>query len=337
MTLVYALIKATMQTLNESSVYIIFGFSVAALIHILLDKDKVLSLLGEGRIRPIIMASILGAPLPLCSCSIIPTAISLKKKGVKNGPIFSFLISTPETGVDSIALTYGMMGWLMCIARPIAAVLTAVFSGYCIELFSKEEKEEKAQKTQTRQKLSAYTPKSFTKAFIRAFDEIFDDISLWLFIGLLISGALVVACPEDFFQNNLSPLQSMLIAAGAGIPIYVCASMSTPIAAVLMLKGFNPGAALVFLLLGPATNTASIMVIKKTFGLKLLCVYLCSLLFSSIVTGSVLNVVVNSLPVSIPYMSTYQESPHISPISILFTVIFILLTIRSAIRKWTST
>lgn len=260
-----------------SAPYLLMGFALSGLVHILLPLKKIKSWLGSHRIRDIFYASIIGIPLPLCSCGVIPAAVSLKKSGASRASVSAFLISTPESGIDSILVTYALMDFPMSIFRPISAFITATMAGLLNHFFNREQPEVKFSAVEEKSCCHAnevkheHTKKEtrgiFYKIVHYGFVELVDDIAVWMSIGILLGASMSVFIPDDFFLN-LSPTTSRVVILLVGIPMYICASASTPIAASLVLKGMTPGVALILLLAGPATNIANIAVLQKHLGLK---------------------------------------------------------------------
>jgi len=279
---------------NEMSVYILFGFLIAGILHVTIKKDRIKKWLGKKNFKSVLYASLLGVPLPLCSCGVIPTGISFYREGASRGATVSFLISTPQTGVDSIMVTYSMMGLPFTIARPLIAFITGIGGGILANFTDKGEKktvdEIDCACDVSDQKENKKRKNIFTEIFRYAFIDFFRDIAKWLLIGLLAAALISVLVPDDFFTNFIgNDLLSMIIILLVSVPLYVCATGSVPIAAVLIAKGLSPGAALVFLMAGPATNIATITVIGKTLGRKTLFVYLFSIMAGAIISGLIID------------------------------------------------
>ena len=227
----------------------------------------------------------------------------------------AFLISTPESGVDSMAITYALLDPVMTIARPVAAFFTALAAGISENLVGKRGNA----LFQSVPDLSCTvdgccdgldcTPDehnshhSFlerTKAgLIYAFGDLWDDIAVWFLVGIVLAGVITVLIPVDVMTRYLGGgLPAMLLMLLAGIPLYICATASTPIAAALILKGISPGAALVFLLVGPATNITSITVLFEVLGKRATALYLFAIAFSAVVFGLVLDQVYSAFGIS---------------------------------------
>jgi uncharacterized protein len=264
--------------------WLLLGFLIAGLLHVFFPEGKIHKLLGKSNMKSVIRAALIGIPLPLCSCGVIPTGISIHKNGASKGAAISFLISTPQTGVDSIMVTYSLLGLPFAIVRPIVALVTGVFGGLFINQSENGEAIEKI--PEPIKPSNGKIKKPFLEIFRYAFVDFLQDIAKWLVIGLLVAALLAAFMPDDFFASYIhNEFVGMLIILLASIPVYVCATSSVPIAAVLMLKGISPGAALVFLMAGPATNAATISVIGNSMGRKTLFIYLATLIFGALLSG----------------------------------------------------
>jgi len=274
----------------EMSPYLLLGFFIAGLLYIYFPKEKVSRYLGKNNLKSTLNASLIGVPLPLCSCGVIPTGISFYKNGASKGSSVSFLISTPQTGVDSILATYSLLGLPLAIIRPIIALLTGILGGLVTNTLEHNPSLQGEQETSNQTQL-ATKPKNKIRSMLHyAFVEFLQDISKWLIIGLLLAALMAVLIPDDFFTNYLSnEYLSMGIVLLASIPLYVCATGSVPIAAVLLMKGLSPGAAIVFLMAGPATNAATMTVIGNVMGRKTLISYMASIIGGAIIFGILVN------------------------------------------------
>ena len=278
---------------NEMSPYLLLGFLLAGLMHEYLPGTLYTDHLGKNNFRSVFLAALFGVPLPLCSCGVIPTAMGLRREGASKGATVSFLIATPQTGVDSIIATYSLMGLPFAIIRPIAAFVTAILGGSLVnkidssltsQVMEKENNSLKEGKTENKNSSFFALHSSLKRAFSYAFVEMMEDIGKWLVIGLVIAGIITAAVPDSWFvafQGNT--LYSILFVLLFSIPMYLCATGSIPIALALMMKGLTPGAALVLLMAGPASNVASILIINKVLGRKTLAVYLFSIIAGAVV------------------------------------------------------
>lgn len=298
-------LAASWDLLLDSAVYVLFGMLVAGLLKAFLSPQAVARHLGSGRFWPVVKAALLGVPIPLCSCGVLPAAASLRSQGANRGAVTSFLISTPESGVDSIAITYALMDPVMTVARPVAAMATGVVAGVLENLGGR-----RGQVEDLKPDLSCpldgccdgvdcdpavhahhHRPSEKLGFGLRyAFGELWADLAGWFLLGILLAGAITALVPESFFSRYLGGgITSMLAMLAVGIPLYMCATSSTPIAAALVLKGLSPGAALVFLLAGPATNVVSLTVLSRVLGKRATAIYLASIAVCAVIFGLALD------------------------------------------------
>ncbi|RLC49713.1 MAG: hypothetical protein DRH79_08660 [Candidatus Cloacimonadota bacterium] len=319
--------------------YLFIGLIFAGLLHVVFKKDFVAKHLGKNNLFSVIKAAILGVPLPLCSCGVIPTALFLRKKKASKGAVLSFLISTPQTGVDSIIATYGMMGPIFAIFRPLAAFVTGIIGGIAANFLDKEEE----QITDEEDKFECDTceieePHSHTvlervtSGLKYAFVEFLDDITIQLIVGIIIAGLISYIIPDNFFQNfGGDGILGMLIMIAVGIPLYVCATASIPIAVSLILKGISPGAAFVFLVVGPATNAATITLISRALGKKTIAIYLSVISVFAILGGFLLNYIFTIIDK--PELLIMDHDKESSVFTVITVVLFSILLILSIYRK----
>ncbi|MCF8296222.1 MAG: SO_0444 family Cu/Zn efflux transporter [Saprospiraceae bacterium] len=323
---------------NEMSPYLLLGFLIAGILHIYIKKEKITKYLGKKNIKTVIVASIFGIPLPLCSCGVIPTGISFYKDGASKGATVSFLISTPQTGMDSIMITYSLLGLPFAIIRPIVALISGVIGGILTNNFDKKEIEKPADLECTNDNPAEHNQNKLKLMFKYAFVEFMQDIAKWLIIGLLVAALIAVLIPDNFFEMYIgNNYLSMLMILVVSIPLYVCATGSVPIVAVLLMKGLSPGAALVFLMAGPATNAATITVIGKSLGQKTLILYLISIISGALIFGIFID---SFLPISwfqnhIINLAHGHES-HLLPywLKVSSSIILTILLINGIFRKY---
>ena len=316
--------------LEDASVFLLFGFLLAGMLGILVPGRLLTRLVGTGKIKSVLWGSVVGAPIPLCSCGVLPTALGLRKQGATPGATVAFLVATPETGVDSISLTYALTDPLMTVFRPIAGVVTAIAAGLATNLFgaprskATEPPLEVAKTPAARDERCQHAGDSgghdhaqrhdhhddhvqgansppdrgasrtvvdTTRRIIRyGFVELLDDVSWWLVLGIVLSAVAVVAIPAQLFDGMWGGgIASMVLMLLLSIPLYTCASCSTPMAAALALKGLSPGAVLVFLLAGPATNIGSLVVLLKVLGRHAVAAYLVAVVIMTLAAGFALN------------------------------------------------
>ncbi len=276
-----------LHLINEMSPYLLLGFLCAGILHAFVPSHLWAKFLSGRNLRSVFYAAALGIPLPLCSCGVIPTAMSLRREGASKGATASFLIATPQTGIDSILATYGLMGLPFAIFRPIAALLTSIFGGLLVNAMDRDTADEARLQPAIQQdnRPAGFLPRC-REALAYGFVEMMQDIGKWLVVGLVVAGLITVFIPDsafEIFKGNT--LASMLLVLCVTLPMYVCATGSIPIAVALMMKGLTPGAAVVFLMAGPAINFASMLVVRKVMGTRTLLVYLLSIVLGSIGFG----------------------------------------------------
>ncbi|MBW8192805.1 SO_0444 family Cu/Zn efflux transporter [Neiella marina] len=408
----------------EAAPYLLLGLIVAGLIKAWLPESWVRKQLSGKGSKPIVKAALLGAPMPLCSCSVIPVALGIRRNGASKGSTVSFLVSTPETGVDSISLTYAMMGPIMAIVRPFAAITTALTAGLWVNATESEHTEQHATSSNDNNTkassscCSSKTPEpatsccsskqaqtvtpapatsccstsskpaqaetsscsdavtepskaeatsccsSTTKATSScssqpsthsasvatpattssccssnqtqsrpvldgiqfAFGKLYQDIVMWLLAGLLIAAAVQTFIPTEWLASWGSGWTAKLIMLVIGIPMYICASASTPIAAGLMLAGVSPGTVLVFLLAGPATNMSTIAVLRNELGQRIMFKYIITVMALALAAGVLLDLVLAQQQIVIT-----EQHQHADWLPVWFSASCLLLLIIAAI------
>jgi uncharacterized membrane protein YraQ (UPF0718 family) len=296
----------------EASPWLLLGLLIAGLMKAWVPSKVLSKHLGQGK-SAIIKAALIGAPLPLCSCGVIPVATELRRSGASASATSSFLVATPETGIDSVSVSYALLGPVFAVYRPIAAIMSAIITGLLVATIKEEDiksphdhntsektsccdskpavKTEEVAKSSTSccasKKVSPVKPES---AFISktkegvyyASTKLIDDIIIWLFIGLIFASLVRTFLPEEFLLSYGSGLPAMLLMIVISIPMYICATASTPIAAGFILAGLSPGTALVFMMAGPATNISTLGVIRNEMGSAVLIRYLLGVALSAL-------------------------------------------------------
>ncbi|MHC1701228.1 MAG: SO_0444 family Cu/Zn efflux transporter [Humidesulfovibrio sp.] len=320
MDLLLFFLAESWHVFRQAAPFLLFGFFIAGLLKALVPADLLVRHFGGRGVVSVLKGALLGAPLPLCSCGVLPAAMGLRRQGAGPGATTAFMIATPETGVDSLAVTYAMIDPLMTVLRPVSAVLTATVAGLAANLLPERyipaiapiaEAEAAGCATgccsggcDAPAHAGSASPLGMS-ARLRgglghAFGEMLSDVGLWLVVGVFAAGAISAFVPPAFFLDALGgEFTSMLAMLVVGVPMYVCASSSTPIAASLLLKGLSPGAALVFLLVGPATNATTITVMARTFGTVLTGVYVGAIVVCSLVFGYLANRIYTALGLDI--------------------------------------
>ncbi len=292
-----AILSATWDMLEESAIFLLFGLFIAAFLHMWMSRSRWGDLLRGDGIKPVLLASAIGLPMPLCSCSVLPAAVALRKQGASKGATLSFLISTPETSAQSVLLTYSLIGPMMAIIRPLASCITAIVAGIAETFFSRNAANSAPEDVApachcccgskpTESNSNQPTNVSFADGLRHAFVKVFDDIVFWMFAGFVVAAMIKVWMPNALIDAVMrGPVLAMLIMLVIGIPMYVCAEGSTPVAAALIAQGLSPGAALVFLLAGPATNIGAVGLLRAQLGTRTVVVYLTSIAVVSVGAG----------------------------------------------------
>ncbi len=293
MSLIIDIVVAFWDTFEAMAPYLLFGFSMAGVLSVLISPETVERHLGGTQAGSVIRASLFGVPLPLCSCSVIPVTVSLRRHGAGRGAAMAFLLSTPQTGVDSIMVTYALLGPVLAVFRPLAAFITGILGGLTANLLHNGSPEAEAEQTACHEPCCCESTKPqsrLRRAFTHGFVTLPRDVGKSMLAGVAIAAAIATFIPEDLLAEHLGGgLLSMLAMMLFGIPVYVCATASVPIAAALIAKGVSPGAALVFLMTGPATNAAGIAAVWKTMGSRTAIVYLATTAVSALAAGLLLD------------------------------------------------
>ena len=308
----------------EAAPWLVFGLVLGGLVGSVIPTSFLERHLSGDGLGSIFKATIMGAPLPLCSCGVIPAALGLRRAGASKPATAAFLVSTPETGVDSISVTYALLGPVMAIVRPIAALFSAITTGLLVAMFdrddqasdsgslaeestssccaSKKKEEPKEESSCCASKVEPETTESCCSSSGKAeiqkngiakivsdiqdtFIDLLNSIGLWLLVGLVFAAAVQTFLPTDFLTSWGQGFIAMGVMVLVGIPMYICATASTPIAAGLVLAGVSPGVALVLLLTGPATNLSTLGVISQELGKRSMWLYLLGVASTAIIVG----------------------------------------------------
>jgi HflK protein len=341
----------------EGSLYILIGFVIAGALSELVPSGLIARHLGGENLRSVALAALIGAPIPLCSCGVLPAAAGLRRSGASRSATLSFLISTPETGVDSIALSYGLLGPVMAVVRPIVAVTSGLVAGLLSTRVRDDEPEDTAleqalerldshghahadgdacQATEAGPSAESGIRARLGRALRYAFVTLVDEIAFWMILGFLLTALISAAMPDDFFTRVLGweqGLLPMIVMAAVGVPLYLCASASTPVAAALIAKGLSPGAALVFLLCGPGASAISIAVVGRMLGRRRLKIYIGSIVFVSIAAGLALDTFAgDAVRATVLAASEGAESALLAGAKTAAAVAFLLLIVTSLLR-----
>ena len=320
-------------TVAEMSPYLLFGFLVAGIFSVFMSQSIVERHLGGRGIWPLVKASIVGVPLPLCSCGVIPVSISLHKHGASKGSTISFLLSTPQTGADSIFVTLSLLGPVFAIFRPLAAFVTGIVGGTLVDVFNRSKEDSNNPPPECLDECCASGTKTgrLYKGLKYGFVTLPRDIGKAMLVGLVVAAFISALVPDDYFVGRLGhPIVVMVVMMFLGIPVYVCATASVPVAAALILKGLTPGAALVFLMTGPATNAVSFVTIWKALGKVTAITYLATVAGCALLGGVLLDYIAGGIEFEIAARPSWMLPWFIKDIS---AIILVVLLAVGAIRK----
>ncbi len=335
----------------ESGPYLLIGFGLAGFLKVVIPEQRVFKYLGPDTFTSVALASLLGIPIPLCSCSVLPVAMTLRQSGASRGATTSFLISTPETGLDSIGITYALLDPIMTIARPLAALTTALVTGSLVSTLEQlgwagepdsasldaddycDEHDHDIGDIPSDATSWTRMQHIARRSLAYAFGPLMDDLTPWLIIGFLISGLIVMVVPDNFFTLYVpSGWAAYLLMLVVGTPIYICAAAATPVAVALIAKGLDPGAALVLLLVGPATNATTMLVIARLLGKRILAVHLLGVTGCALVLGALLDEIYTLLGLDLSLVAAEVVQRGLSPISVVAAAVLVFFLVRSAMR-----
>ena len=324
----------------ESAPWLLLGFAVAGVIKAWVPEDLLASQLGKPGLGSTVKAALIGAPLPLCSCGVIPAAMGLRRSGASKGATTAFLISTPETGVDSVSVSYALLGPFMALIRPIAAVSSAIAAGILVGR-DQESGASAAVEEATCCSKSAPAPtqsapwrQRLFAAWRFTFVDLLQDISKWLLIGLGCAALIKTFVPQEFLLQWGDGLLAFIVMAAIGVPMYICATASTPIAAGLLFSGVSPGAVLVFMLVGPATNIATVALVKRELGRRALYAYLGGVVGVGFAFGYLTNALAANLGLAFVAQPELAMAMTHSWLGYSAAALLALLMLRSMLSSW---
>ena len=290
--------EALWAIFGDMAPYLILGFVIAGILSVVISQATVEKHIGVPGAASIIKASLFGIPLPLCSCGVIPVGMSLRRHGAGRGASTAFIITTPEIGVDSLLVTYSLLGPLFAVIRVVAAFVTGIAGGLLVNAM--DSRDDRRAGFPERVKPAACTGECCApgnggknrvrRALTYGLVTLPKDIGAYLFWGLLAAAAISALVPQNYLSTYLGGgLMAMLVMMLVGIPMYVCSTASVPIAAAFMAAGVSPGAALVFLMTGPATNAATITTVWNVLGRRTAIIYLGVIAGGSLLSGLLLD------------------------------------------------
>jgi uncharacterized protein len=339
MELLANVLEQSWQVLGQMAPYLLFGFLAAGLLSVCISPEFIERHLGGRGFRPVLKATLFGVPLTLCSCGVIPVTASLRRHGASRAAAASFLLSTPQTGIDSIAITYALLGPVVAVFRPIVALATGLLGGLLVWLFGEPETNGSSGDARPRCAEACCTGKGKHSVIRRALEYGFvvlpHDIGGALLLGVLIAGAIGAVAPQNGWHAYLGGgVLSILAMVALGIPLYVCASASVPIAVGLIHMGASPGAALAFLISGPASNAATITTVWKLLGRRTAVLYLLAIVISAVGGGLALDWLMSTTGVALPSLAAHaHETMKLDWLATLSAVVLLLVVAYSYAQR----
>jgi len=318
--------------LGEMAPWILGGFFIAGLLSLWLNARVVRNHFGGGRFGAILKAVGLGIPLPVCSCGVIPLGASLRKHGAGKGPTSAFLMSTPQTGVDSIAVTYGMMGGLFALFRPLAALVSGILCGFAVEAFDGDASQSE---NEPEPEIEAETSPWWIRILHNGFIVLPRSVGGALVLGAFVSALVMTLVPENYIAEKISsPLLQMVLTLAFGIPVYICSTAAVPFSLGLLAAGLSPGAAMAFLIGGPGVSASTLLAVWRLMGLQTTLVYVTVLASCAIAFGLLLNAVLppDWMPAGVRSLDPHAQ--HVHGISWNIHLQAILLLGLIAWAKW---
>lgn len=327
--------KDSWNTLAEMSPYLLFGFLVAGMLSVLISAEFVERHLGGSGIWPLLKASAFGVPLPLCSCGVIPVTMSLRKHGASKGACIAFLLSTPQTGADSILVTLSLLGPVYAIFRPLAALITGLIGGGLVHIVDPQHDGQSSPQCDDACCAGKKQKPKIVRVLRHGFVTLPGDIGKAMLAGLVIAAIISAVVPEDFFAPFLGGgILAMVVMMALGIPVYVCATASVPVAVALLAKGVSPGAVMVFLMTGPATNAAALATIWANLGRRTAITYIATVAACSIAAGLLLDRIVQGIGSDIVFKPSWMLPPvvkYVSAVVLLAVLIFAMISRKRAL------
>ncbi len=318
---------------GQMSPYLLFGFLAAGVLHVLVSPEWMRRHLGGRGVMPVIKSVLLGVPLPLCSCGVIAVTASMRRQGAGRGAATGFLLATPQTGVDSIAATWGMMGPVMGVFRPVVALITGIIGGAIASFFDKDTLAEPVQGNSCSDGChEERAPRSLGEVLRYGLVTLPRDIAKPLIIGVILAGLIAALAPPDLLAPYIGGgILAMIIMTVVGIPLYVCATASIPVALSFMHLGASPGAALAFLIAGPATNAATIATVWKVMGRTTAFVYLATVFVGAIVSGILFDALSKALDMPLVHDMTtaHSHEPENALMNLFWAILLAAIVLHS--------
>ncbi len=263
-----AVADAFLHIAIETGPMLLLGLTAGALIQAFGKSIPRALLRSRDVVTDALRGAFAGAPRPQCSCSAAPVSDALKQSGAGSAFVVAFLLATPQLGVETFALSAHFFGWSLAGVRLVGAVLLAVAVAVVVGLSVRDDQSATRGPVLASGPLEVAAGRSRLQRFAHAFDEHLQHVGAWMLVGVIAAAFLQASLPADALASWRSSWLELLIVSVLAVPSYVSAPSATPLAAVLIAKGLSPGAALVGLLLGPATNVATLAFLRRGYGWK---------------------------------------------------------------------
>ena len=331
--------------------YLLLGFAIAGLLSLFFTPAWVARHLGRRGLWQVVKAALIGVPLPLCSCGVLPLAFALRKSGAGKGATVSFLASTPQTGVDSIFLTYSLLGPVIALLRIVAAFVSGIFAGLLTDWVCRHEDAPEtregtsscccgkgacsgAETPKASKERSAWSREAWVGAVRQGFVVLPRDMARPLLLGVLVAGLVTALVPEGVLASYIPPGPTgYLLALLIGIPMYVCSASSVPIAALLIQAGVSPGAAMVFMIAGPATNSAAVITLWREIGRRGTIAYLAAISVVAILSGAFLDVFYTVVLKSAPTLLSHAcATSSVTPVQWGSAILLLIILLPGVFR-----
>ena len=269
----------------EMAPFLLLGFLLAGLLSLFISKELIKKHLSNKSKYAVIKSVILGIPLPVCSCGVIPLAASIREKGASKGSTASFVTSTPQTGIDSIIITYDMMGMTFALIRVSVAFISGIITGLIVDFF----KNKKNDYYFSENDFHDFKRRKIKDGLKYAFYNLPKSLFKPLIIGILFASLISTFIKDDYFISYNSTFAEIIFISLISIPMYICSTASVPLALSFINLGISPGAVLIFLIIGPATNTVTLTTLWKIIGKKETILFIGSIIINAVIFGILLN------------------------------------------------
>lgn len=336
------------------SPYLLLGFAIAGLLSLFFTPVWVGRHLGRRGLWQVVKAALIGVPLPLCSCGVLPLAFSLRRSGAGKGATVSFLASTPQTGVDSIFLTYSLLGPVIALLRIVAAFVSGIVAGVLTDWVCRHESTDSSapatpasgscccskgacsgeETPKAKEERTVWSRETWMRAFRQGFVVLPRDMARPLLLGVLVAGLVTALVPEGVLATYIPPgPMGYLLALLIGIPMYVCSASSVPIAALLIQAGVSPGAAMVFMIAGPATNSAAVITLWREIGRRGTIAYLAAISAVAILSGACLDIFYTVVLKSAPTLLSHAcATSPVTPVQWSSAILLLILLLPGVFR-----